>query len=141
MKAPPRQLGLFDRPRQAAATRVPQRQALERLHRTGRGGKQRRAVLAALAEHVYDGLTRAELAAKAGISVQAACGRLGELRDPDAGEHLVLARGPLVCVAPWRRPGGHGTDVTVYLITAAGLRELEKLRRAEAAATTKGAKP
>ena len=30
---------------------------------------------------------------------------------------------------------------SVYLITAAGLRELEKLRRAEAAATTKGAKP
>lgn len=91
---------------------------------------QRMRILRVLA---YADATREEICRAAGVSVNAACGRLAELASGDGpGRHCLLAGGPLVEICG-RTPAHSGVRVNVYRITPAG--------RAALAAATSGVTP
>ena len=99
----------------------------EAVRRSGTVGKQCRAILHCL--NILGPKARFELMALVPrLSVNAACGRIGELKDPDRRRHAMLARPAMIrVVGKTKSPAGILVDV--YAITEAGKQELRKTKR------------
>jgi len=94
------------------------------VEREGRVGWQCYRILDALA--ILGPLARFELVESIrGLTVNAACGRIGELKDPDRSSPFMHRRPPKIAVVG-KRESPSGIKVDVYGITEAGLAELRK---------------